>query len=101
MNQRLYVLSDYKMLSRRFNGSKVSCIDLRGITKEGRRYVITTPHREVMHRLKHRNDDYFVTPITLDLLKEYCQHNKMDVMTVHECYDTQDKEVCDISLDSF
>lgn len=100
MMKHMYVLSDHKIISHRFKGDKVKCIDLRDVLQEGRRYVITTPRKELMQKLKDVRDDYHIATIGMDHLKEYCVANKVSLMMVHNCYvQDGDVEVCDISLD--
>jgi hypothetical protein len=76
----------------------VRCIDLRSTTQEGRKYVIASPEKDLLRRLKDVNDDYFVTHISNDILKDYCSLNDMRVMTISECHMNEKKEVCEVIM---
>lgn len=93
-----YVLSDHMIISNRFKGVNVRCIDLRSTTQDGKKYVIASPEKDLLQRLKDVNDDYFVTHISNDILKDYCSLNDMRVMTITECHMNEKKEVCEVII---
>lgn len=93
-----YVLSDHRIISKRFKGVNVRCIDLRSTTQDGKKFVIASPEKDLLHRLKDVNDDYFVTHISNDILNDYCRLNDMRVMTITECHMNEKKEVCEVII---
>ena len=91
----IYVISDTPKLKNSFIRNP-SCFELRSVVLTSRKMVITSDTRNILEYVKHKDDNFIITPISPVLLSQYCRCHNKGVIHVSKCFCdiASRKEIC-------
>lgn len=61
-------------------------VHIRTINHNNKPMVIASNNAAIMKHMKDTRDDFYITEVTEDLLREYCSDNNMGVFLVSRCF---------------
>ena len=78
----LYVICD----TPRIYHTSRNNVHIRTINHNNKSMVIASNNAAVMKHVKDTKDDFYITEVTEDLLREYCFDRKIGVLLVSKCF---------------